>query len=517
MSKKNSVARKRRRQRNRKLQQRGLLTFDRFEDRRMLSGTPGPDGDVNDQICEPVDPILNGQTLTGAIGNNRGVFDVDLFELSITSSQVGQEITFTANTTDTDSTPLDTYLRLFDDSGNELDDDEDGGPGVNSLIDFVFSSAGTYYLGVSASGNQDYNVVTGEGDDFDSFSRIGGYALTFEDTNDQIDEANGTLQDGVSSGTIDLPTDVDVFQFDAVEDQTFRFDLTSNDGLDTYIRVFDDGGTLLDSNDDGGTGTNSSLTFTFPDSDDFYVVVSSFENRDYDVEDGTGDSTTATDTGSYSITATEVSTDPNDRISNALDLGSLFDDGSVEGSDSARFDGEISNKFDVDLYQFEVGRDGSFVEIDVDLPFSVFGLLPRLRLFDAGGTQIASNIETNAPGEAGLAPLDAFIGQNLVAGTYYAGISFATVTMVMRPLCFPLVPTRSKFRTACTLIRPTMAWPEARWPITIQSTLCVRRSSSPMAGRANRRSLFSPVSLAQVQPSRSALPGRTSWRSPMIL
>ena len=402
---------------NRRSRQRGTLTFQRFENRLMLSGTPNT-ADPNDEICETDLTLLDGQTLPGTISP---ITDVDLYAIEIPSSRVGREITFNVNETDGS---FDTYLRLFDDTGNELDDDEDGGPGNNSQIDFTFSTAGTYYLGVSTSGNQNYDPNDGSGLSTDGFSSTGTYEVTFQDTNDQISEASNGLLDGVSSGTIDLPSDVDVFQFDAVEDQTFRFDLTSNDGLDTYIRIFDDGGTLLDSDDDGGTGTNSSLTFTFPDSDDFYVVVSSFQNRNYDVEDGTGDLTTATDTGSYSITATEVSTDPDDRISNAIDLGSLFDDGSVEGADSARFDGEISNKFDVDLYKFEVGRDGSFVEIDVDLPVSVFSLSPTLRLFDDSGTLIEQNFQTSAPGEGGLLTEDAFIDRTLAAGVYYAGVSF---------------------------------------------------------------------------------------------
>ena len=400
---------------------RRLLGFEALEDRRMLSGTPGPDGDTNDQICEPVAAISNGETISGAIGNGFGSLDVDLYAVTISSSLVGKEITFTVNTTDTDPNPLDTYLRLFDDAGVELEDDEDGGPGNNSLIDFTFSSSGTYYLGVSSSSNEEYSAVTGEGDSTGAFSSTGGYEVTFEDTDDQIDEAIPFLSGLVLH--LDLPTDVDVFRFDAVEGTSFQFDavaLASPSLVDSYIRIFDDGGNQVDFDDDGGDGSNARLTVTFPDTDDFYVAVSSFANRNYDVETGTGDSATATDTGLYLLTATEVSLDTDDRISNAIDLGNLFTGGTRTDS------GVIDTDTDVDLYKFEVGRDGSYVEIDIDVP--TLGLDSLLRLFDATGTPIALNEDGNASGESGAFPRDSFLLLFLNQGTYYAGVSGADNT-----------------------------------------------------------------------------------------
>jgi len=293
-------------------------------------------------------------------------------------------------------------------------------PGVDSEIEFTFTTAGTYYLGVSSSSNEQYDAETGEGDDTGFFSSTGGYFITFEDTNDQIDEASNALLDGASSGQINLPTDVDVFRFDAVEGQSVRFEVDGGAGLDSFLRVFDDNGNELAFDDDSGPGLDSELTFTFGDTDDFYIGVSSFANTAYDVNDGTGDPSFATNTGSYSVTATEVSLDPDDRISNANDLGNLFTDGTRLGS------GTIATDADVDLYRFEVGRDGSYVEIDIDVP--ALGLDSLLRLFDATGTEIATNEDANAPGEAGFFPRDSFLGLFLAQGIYYAGVSGADNT-----------------------------------------------------------------------------------------
>ena len=78
MSKKNSVASKRRRQRNRRLMQRGLLSFNRFEDRRLLATfavTSNADigaGTLRDaitiaNITPGADEIVFASNVTGAI------------------------------------------------------------------------------------------------------------------------------------------------------------------------------------------------------------------------------------------------------------------------------------------------------------------------------------------------------------------------------------------------------------------------------------------------------------------
>lgn len=378
----------------------------------MLSGTPNT-SDPNDEICETDLTLLVGQTLPGTVNP---ITDVDLYAIEITSFQVGQDITFTVNETDGS---FDTYLRLFDASGVPLDDDEDGGlVGNNSQIDFTFSSAGTYYLGVSTSGNEDYDPNDGSGLDTDGFSSTGSYEITYQDTNDAIDEASDELQDG-NSGLflIDFPTDVDLFRFDALVGASFQFDVSGFDGLDSQILIFDDSGLVIPGGfgDPNSPGPDAQLTVTFPETATYYVGISSSENVFYLATDGSNDSTTATNTGSYVVTATEVSLDPDDRTSDPIDLGNLFTDGTREQT------GIIDSVTDVDLYRFVVGRTGSFVEIDVDVP--TLGLDSLIILFDASGNEIARNEDANAPGESGTFPRDSFLSRSLTAGTYYVGVS----------------------------------------------------------------------------------------------
>ena len=404
---------------------RRLLGFEALEPRRMLACTPGG-GDTNDQTCETDLTLTVGQTLPGNISPSNT--DVDLYKLTIGSFELNKEITFTAADNGDGGDVLDPYLRLFDANGNELDDNDDGGPGLAAEINFPFTTTGTYYLGISSSSNEQYDAETGLGDQTGGASSTGGYFITFEDTNDEIDEAiPNDLNNGFGSGFVDPNTDVDLFRFDAVGGQSFKFIVdgdfvNSTLGLDSYLRIFDDNGNPLANDDDGGTGLrDSELTFTFPTTDDYYVGVSSASNLSYDVTDGTGDTTgTFSSTGFYTITATEVSLDTDDRIANSINLGNLFTGGTRNGG------GVIDTDTDVDLYQFEVGRDGSYVEIDIDVP--TLGLDSLLRLFNASGSQIALNEDGNAAGEIAAFPRDSVLLLFLNQGTYYAGVSGADNT-----------------------------------------------------------------------------------------
>lgn len=179
---------------------------------------------------------------------------------------------------------IDTVLRLFDSDGNELAIDDDGGDGLLSRLEYVFNTAGTYYLGVSGYGNKSYDINTLPDDvDSDSTRNAGstGASLlsiilqpTFdsdpEDPNGvfygaipvellygsslTLDERIGT--DILADQTIDVTSgDVDLYRFTA--DQTgavlIDLDTVSGSGLNTYLRIFDENGYALSSsyfNDD---------------------------------------------------------------------------------------------------------------------------------------------------------------------------------------------------------------------------------------------------------------------------
>ena len=116
--------------------------------------------DLDDQLGE-AHPLSVGGTVTGySVTPGK---DVDMFSFSVSAGQsVGFDI-------DRPSGSLNSWIRLFDASGTQLAYNDDGAaPGesssLESYLEYAFTSAGTYYLGVSGYSNSSYDAVTGGGD-----------------------------------------------------------------------------------------------------------------------------------------------------------------------------------------------------------------------------------------------------------------------------------------------------------------------------------------------------------------
>ncbi|WP_162006622.1 pre-peptidase C-terminal domain-containing protein [Roseimaritima sediminicola] len=102
-----------------------------------------------------IGPGSGSYTASQLIGNgSNGNNDVDLFRFEADAGG-----TLIASTRlPSGATPIDTYLRLFDSSGQELMADDDGGSEGYSNLNYTFLTGGIYYLGVSSSENRNYNV-----------------------------------------------------------------------------------------------------------------------------------------------------------------------------------------------------------------------------------------------------------------------------------------------------------------------------------------------------------------------
>ncbi|NLQ06748.1 hypothetical protein FLX35_01030 [Cylindrospermopsis raciborskii LB2897] len=226
---------------------------------------------------------------------------------------------------------IDTVLRLFDASGNELAMDDDGGEGLLSRLEYVFTEeSGTYYLGISGYGNSTYNINTlPDNVDTDSSRRSGSTGSSLLSIILQQDSApqdpNGVLYgaipvdvlygsnltlseeigtDILAGDTIDVTSgDVDLYRFTANESGVILIDLdtTANNSLDTYLRIFDANGIPLSglANDNAvagdfnrnevtETGTNSTDSFVRLDvtgGNTYYIGVSASGNQTYNLTD----------------------------------------------------------------------------------------------------------------------------------------------------------------------------------------------------------------------------------------
>jgi len=163
--------------------------------------------DPDDQISGAATLGAINQTVTrsGAID---AATDVDIFSFSVTP---GQRISFDIDQTST----LDSHLRLFNGNGLELSANNNApGPGevigANSYLEYTFTNGGTFYVGVSGSGNAGYDAVSGGGD---TSASTGSYTLV--------------VSPGLA-GTIRRPGDTADFLVDVLRFGTNPISIASN-------------------------------------------------------------------------------------------------------------------------------------------------------------------------------------------------------------------------------------------------------------------------------------------------
>jgi len=256
-------------------------------------------------------------TFDGTISDG---LDVDMIRFS---ARKNQHVTF-----DTDrplGSTVDTVLRLFNSAGQEVATNDDGASptepdSLESYIDFTFTVAGTYYIGVSGGFNDGYNAVTGAGDV--TSPSTGKYELIAQnyvnpDHHDTIFTFIDTLgKTDSASQEIDSGTDVDVYRIKVKAGDKIAFDIDADvnfplDPLDSYLRLFDDNGVQLASNDDGDDPTEpanmppgpSYFEYTFQEDGTYFIGVSGKGNDTYNVITGAGDKPGSA-TGHYSLFTT---------------------------------------------------------------------------------------------------------------------------------------------------------------------------------------------------------------------
>lgn len=348
-------------------------------------------------------------------------FDVDVYKFAAAAGQVvGLDVDIPAGST------LNSYLRVFDSSGTEIaaNDDAaipDSSTTTESYVTFTPTDSGDFYVTVSSEGNESFSVLTGLGDT--TGSSTGGYSLIIEylDPNDQMAEATAiasTLDQITVSGSLTQKADVVLYSFTAYNKQKIAFDIDHTAGTwNSYLRVFSSTGAQVVANDNAAApgetaGTEAYATYEFRADGTYYVGVSLSGNSSYNISTGLGDRLGAT-VGDFSLTLTPL--DADDQLTEAVSLGELL----------SKLDktGTLDAVFDVDLYKF-TGFAGQTVGIDLDHPTGST-LDSYLRLFDAIGTELASNDDSGAPSESGTS-LDSYISQTLPAdGLYYIAVSAA--------------------------------------------------------------------------------------------
>ncbi|HKE01974.1 MAG TPA: PPC domain-containing protein, partial [Planctomycetota bacterium] len=163
-------------------------------------------------------------------------------------------------------TDTDTIITLFDRFGNQILEDDDGGPGLLSFFQWTIPAAGTYHVRVKL---------------FDGAATDLPYQLFI--TPRPPDEPNvapgtPTPSDGTPTvGYIHTSGDADLFSFSATAGEPLS--ISTLGPTDTIVTLIaSDGTTALANNDDGGLGFCSLLNFTPAATGTMFVRVNEFSS-----------------------------------------------------------------------------------------------------------------------------------------------------------------------------------------------------------------------------------------------
>jgi hypothetical protein len=193
------------------------------------------------------------------------------------------------------------------------------------------------------------------------------------------------------SGSIETKGDVDLYEIDLQAGDLLSVAVSTHalsSGLDTSLRVFADNGNEVFFDDDGGVGTDSSLTARIAATGTYYIGVSSHGNDRYDPH--ITPSTEGLSSGDYTLSISNV----NDRFASAVALGSPMESG-------IDLSGSIQSASEIDFYSIDL-QAGQLFSAEITRPTGS-SLDSRITLYDALGRQVAfANNQSRTDLDAGM-------------------------------------------------------------------------------------------------------------------
>ena len=165
---------------------------------------------------------------------------------------------------------------IFDAGGNPVDgagSDDDGGEGYNSRLEFSAPGTATYYIAAGAHA-----------------AHTGSYRLSVEEVTDDYPATTATgavvQVGGSAAGEIEAPGDTDWFAVELSAGREYLIDLegwrTDGGTLDDPVLpgIYAADGTLIDgaTDDDGGEGLNSRVSFEAPETGTYYIAAGAYED-----------------------------------------------------------------------------------------------------------------------------------------------------------------------------------------------------------------------------------------------
>ncbi len=209
--------------------------------------------------------LPNGPLVTGRIDRPN---DGDLFKVTLAAG-----VTYRFDMVAPQSEAVDPFLALYGMKPEValIGSDDDSGPmPYDARLYFTPSANGEYYLAAFdyAEATGSYTLqATVETDDFLGATTTAGTV---------------TINQAATGGTINVPSDIDMFRVSLTAGWQYTFDLksvgTGSTALsDPYLVLLDASGKALDYDDDTGGNLNAEITFTAPTSGNYYLAASDFD------------------------------------------------------------------------------------------------------------------------------------------------------------------------------------------------------------------------------------------------
>lgn len=407
-----------------------------------VSGTD-PDATI---ATATVVPGINGTAtydFSGRIGTDGtvtvGASDVDVYKLQVLSTGVvSAQLALPSG-----GSAFGATVRLFDATGAELTKVSGSFASYPSLVSGRLAP-GTYYIAVSASGNESYSIADRSG--VANGSSTGDYTITIGLANpdpngvpqgafaldllapNDTDPRTGALATAIS-GSIDSDpnplnesgpriqigaTDIDMFRVVAPDDGILTIDTLGAgssthalDGVNTYIRVFDANFNVINVPVRFFNGVDAVVELNVTRGSVYYIGIGSSGNTTYDAATSFDRTSTTGQTGNYDAYFSFDNGDTNGTAFTATrkTVGSSFNAaiGSVGGQTLLGADN--GNK-DVNFYVLTVPSSGL---IDLTATPTSSGFTPVMSLFrlSADRTSITRDADTTGRAARIIAPVTA--------------------------------------------------------------------------------------------------------------
>ena len=290
-----------------------------------------------------------------------------------------------------DSDDFDPFLRLLDATGAELDNDDDGGDGRNSRIQYIVS-AGDYeivasHFGELMTGDYRFSIASPEAAD--------ACLVPLGDMLDHWTERSGQLRRGdctyEHNGWQRL---ADEYSFALPEAATVTFDLISSE-IDPALALLNADGNLILRDNDGGDGANARIELELP-AGRYRIVATQYD----------------TSTGSYQLQISVPTSSPFGEACAVADIVIPADEsGSIAEDDCSD---PLASGTEADLYRFELGT-----RTDVMIELQSVGFNTLLRLLDDHGRELATDDSVFSVGSSHVRrTLDAGVYRIVVASVF---------------------------------------------------------------------------------------------------